>query len=113
MEMNTKKILWANVQALMKLKYGEENLYKTHIDSSKLGKDLAISLGSLQRIKACETAIGLDVVDKIANFFEIEAWQLLVPDLQPDNLPIIKQATQKELEFYERIKAAAKDLVQN
>ena len=111
--METKRILWDNVQSLMTFKFGEVNLYKTHIESSKHGKDLAISLGSLQRIKACETAIGLDVVDKIAHFFEIEAWQLLVPNLQPDNLPALKQATQKELEFYERIKAAAKDLIQN
>jgi hypothetical protein len=111
--MDTKQILWVNVQALMTLKFGEVNLYKTTTESAKQGKDKAISLGSLQRIKACETAIGIDVVDKIASFFEIEAWQLLVPNLDPSNLPLIKQATQKELEFYERIKAAAKDLVQN
>jgi len=77
--MDTKLILWENVKSQMIKKYGKENLYKTHIDSLESGKNKQISLSSLQRIKSKETAVGLDVLDKLAYFFELEPWQLLVP----------------------------------
>ena len=49
-------------------RYGEENLYKLHIESKG---NAQISLGSLSRIKAIETAVGLDVLDRLASFFNV------------------------------------------
>lgn len=105
--MDTKQILWANVRALMVNKYGDENLYRTMKESKAAG--WPISLGSLQRIKEQETAVGLDVLDKIANFFELQAWQLLIEDLDPTNPPVFLNAKQKE--FFDKVKSSFKDLI--
>ena len=101
--MKTDEILWQNVKALMIQKYGKENLNRTNIDSTANNKDMAISLGSLQRIKAQNTAIGLEVIDKLAYFFDIYAWQLLVPNMNPSNLPILKTPSEIEEEYYRRM----------
>jgi hypothetical protein len=107
--MNTKQILWENVKALMVKTYGEENLYKTVKDSKSKG--IPISLGSLQRIKAQDTAVGIDVLDKIASHFELQAWQLLIQNLDPANPPVFI-LDKKQQEFFTRMKSAYKDLVQ-
>ena len=81
--MSTKEILWDNLKTLMVERYGEENLYKLHIES----KDNAqISLGSLSRIKARETAVGLDVLDRLASFFNVTPAMLITKDLTPHPL---------------------------
>lgn len=108
MLMNTNEILWKNVSALMKQKYGEDNLYRTSKDSA-LTK-YPISLGSLQRIKKGETAVGLDVLDKIAHFFEMQTWQLLIPELDPTNPPVFLTENQKE--FFNKVKTSYKELIQ-
>lgn len=105
--MDTKQILWANVKALMVHKYGDENLYRTMKDSKATG--YPISLGSLQRIKEQETAIGLDVLDKIAKFFELQSWQLLIEDLDPTNPPVFLNSKQKE--FFDKVKSSFKELI--
>ncbi len=105
--METKRILWANVKALMVSKYGSENLYRTMKDSKVAGHP--ISLGSLQRIKEQETAIGLDVLDKIAAFFELQPWQLLIEELDPTNPPVFLNTKQKE--FFDKVKLSFKDLI--
>lgn len=100
--MDTKAILWANLRSLMISRYGKENLNRFY-------KESGVGLGNLSRIKAQETAVGLDVLDRIAEFFHIYTWQLLVPDLDPSNPPVVA-ITQAEKAFYDRIKEAAKTL---
>ena len=102
--MKTDEILWQNVKALMIQKYGKENLNRTNIDSTAHNKDMAISLGSLQRIKAQNTATGLEVIDKLAYFFEVSSWQLLVPNMNPSNLPVLMTPSEIEQELYRRMK---------
>lgn len=102
--MDTKEIIWNNVKALMVKKYGKENLYKTSTDSNK-----TISLGALQRIKERETAVGVDVLDKIARFFEVQTWHLLLPNLDVDNPPVIL-ISEVEQRFYKNMKAISKEL---
>jgi hypothetical protein len=108
--MNTNKILWENVRSLMIQRYGKENLNKTNIDSTAKYKDQGISLGSLQRIKAQKTAIGTDVLEKIALFFDVDVWQLLVKNLNASNPPVLKSLSDKEQAFYEKMKQMMKEL---
>jgi hypothetical protein len=68
MTVNSKKVLWQNVQALMKRQWGKENL-------TGFGNWVGIAVSNVQRIKAQKTSVGLD---KKAG---LEPWQLLVPDL--------------------------------
>ena len=71
-ESDTKPRIWNNLLRLMRERYGAENL-------SKLARDTGIGPGSASRIKAQETSIGVDVIEKIAKNFGIEPWQLLAP----------------------------------
>lgn len=70
----TKTTLWENTLSLMEKRYGAENL-------SRLARDTKIGPGSTSRIKAQETSVGVDVLEKIAEHFEVEPWQLMAPNL--------------------------------
>jgi len=77
---NSKQILWANVLALMKRDFGRENL-------TTLAKKARIGPGTVTRIKEQSTSVGLDVLEQIARVFNVQPWQLLLPELDVDNLP--------------------------
>ena len=79
--MSTKQILWDNLKTLMIERYGDENLYQLNIDSND-----EITLGALSRIKMQETAIGLDVLDKLASFFNVTPAILITKNLTPHPL---------------------------
>jgi len=66
-----KKILWENVKALMVEKYGAENL-------NRLARESKLGPGSVSRIKAMRTSVGIDVVAKAAKALGVEPWQLLM-----------------------------------
>jgi len=71
---NTKVVLWQNVLALMQKAYGREHL-------TKLAAEAEIGPGTASRIKACQTSVGVDVVERIAHLFGVETWRLLAPGL--------------------------------
>lgn len=77
-----KAILWANVQALMHHHYKKENL-------TRLAADTGIGPGTASRIKAQNTSVGLDVLEKIAGKFNIQPWQLLVDNFDPVSPPAL------------------------
>jgi hypothetical protein len=72
-----RKVLWANVRALMVKRYGGENL-------NRLAREAKIGPGSATRIKECQTNVGLGVLEKLARHFEVEPWQLLAPGLSDE-----------------------------
>lgn len=82
----SKTLLWTSVQGLMRARYGGENL-------NRLARDAKIGPASASRLKAQETSVGLDVVDKIASAFGVESWQLLVPGFDPVALPDLNGAS--------------------
>jgi len=98
-----KSVLWANAQALMVHKYGTENL-------TRLAAEAKFGPGTATRIKKAETSVGLDVLEKLAGTFDVEPWQLLVPGMEPKNLPALKPVTQAERDLYAKILAAARDI---
>ena len=77
---DTKQILWANVSNLMTHHWGKENL-------SELFRRAKIGLATCDRIKKRETSVGTDVLEKIAEVFNLQAWHLLTPSLGPSNPP--------------------------
>lgn len=99
--MDAKKILWDNLLSLMVMRYGEENIYR-------LNKESGISKGTLARIKDQKTAVGLDLLEKLADFFHMQPWQMLIPELDPKNPPVFA-ITEAEKRFYAGL-AAIKDL---
>ena len=99
---DSKTVLWRNVSALMKKRWGRENL-------SRLARDAAIGPGSATRIKEKRTSVGLDVLEKVAACFGLQPWQLLIVDLDPENLPVAP-LTQQDAIKIERMREAAKQL---
>jgi hypothetical protein len=77
---DSKAALWQAILSLMQRHYGEENLLR-------LSKEAKIGLGSTSRLKAQETSVGVDLIDKVAARFKLEPWQLLVPGFDADKPP--------------------------
>ena len=90
--MEIKQILWENTRNLMINRYGEENLNKTAVESLKAGHK--ISIGSLARIKAQETAVGLDVLERLARFFNVSLPLLMTEGMVIKSHPLDKYKKQ-------------------
>lgn len=78
-----KSVLWTNIAALMRHHYGKENINQLH-------KESKVSLATFTRIKQQGTSVGIDIVGQVAAAFGLEAWQLLVPDLDPESVPTLE-----------------------
>jgi hypothetical protein len=72
--MSVKAIVSANVELLMQSKYGKRNV-------TALGRDTGIATGGAQRVLDPATSVGLDLLERVADKFDIDVWQLLVPNL--------------------------------
>lgn len=94
----TKAILWENIKALMLHHWKEINLYR-------LANDAGIGLGGASRLKAQKTETRLSTIEKVANVWKLEPWQLLLPGLDPGNTPVFT-LTEAEKRLYERLKRA-------
>lgn len=101
--MDSKHVLWESVRALMQKHYGGENL-------TRLSKDCTFGPGTAARIKARETSVGLDIVDRIARKFQVSAWELLVPEFDPENRPTLQPVSEQERRLYERLREVAKEI---
>lgn len=100
---DSRNVLWANVSAFMRARWGRENL-------RRLASEAGVGVTTIYRIKQQDTSIGLEVVDSIAAAFQLEAWQLLVPCVDPNHPPTLLPMSEAERKFYERVANAARDL---
>ena len=89
---NSKAALWAAVQALMQERYGKDNLFQ-------LAKDVPVGLGSASRLKAQGTSVGVDLIDKLADHFGLQPWQMLVPAFDAKLPPMLADASPMGLDL--------------
>ena len=101
---DSRAALWASVRALMVKEFGKENINRFHTRTK-------VTLATIGRIKAQKTSVGLEVIDQIAAAFGLSGWQLLVPGFDPHNPPVLRAAKNGESVMYERLLAAARELV--
>ena len=99
-----KKVLWSNVSTLMAYYWNDINL-------NRLARVAKIGVASAQRIKEQDTSVGLDIIDKVARAFGLHAWQLLLPDLDPENAPVtmISDAQKRLFDRLKRARAILQD----
>lgn len=83
--------------------YGGENL-------TRLARDCKIGPGTASRMKEAQTSVGLEVIDKIAKHFHVEAWELLVPHFDPKNRPTLQPLSEHERKLYARLAEVAKEI---
>lgn len=95
---NSKPALWAAVLALMEKHYGQENL-------NRLARDVKIGPATASRLKAQETSVGIDTIDKLADYFRVEPWQLLLPGFNPDNPQTLAAASPMARDVAEKLDA--------
>jgi transcriptional regulator with XRE-family HTH domain len=103
-QIDTKEVLWSNLQALMTHHFEKVSL-------SELSRRSKLGLATLDRIKKRETSVGIDTLEKLADVFSLQAWHLLTPRLDPANPPVI-WLTHTEHELYERMRKAAQQLAE-
>jgi transcriptional regulator with XRE-family HTH domain len=73
----------------------------------KVAAESKVGQTSIGRILRGEQSPTLDVVDKLARAFGLEAWQMLVPDLDPTNPPITAEADERQRELWKKLKELA------
>jgi transcriptional regulator with XRE-family HTH domain len=101
MSYDTKKILWANVLALMERRYGKEN-------QKRFARDAGISTGTITRIKEQKTSIGIRELEQIARKFKVPPGALLLPNLDKDLLTIVEAySVAPEIRHYLLVQARA------
>lgn len=71
---DSKRILWENVQTLMRRDFGGENL-------GKVAEAAGFSPANMTRVKAQDTDVSLKVLEGLERAFGIPVWQLLTPRL--------------------------------
>jgi transcriptional regulator with XRE-family HTH domain len=90
------------------------NLKKLREANNETQSGFAKKCGMAQRVygrlENGENWQHLESLDKIARTYDLQVWQLLLPEFNPSNPPLIRKASDKELAFYEKIKDAAKEL---
>ena len=74
MSASVKAILKANVEQLMRLHFG-------CLNTSRLGRETEIKQGGAMRMLDEVTDVQIGTIEKVAARFEIDAWQLLAPEL--------------------------------
>jgi hypothetical protein len=95
----SKELLWENLKTLMLHHWQEINL-------NRLAREAKIGAASAMRIKESRTSVGLDIVDSVAGVFGLRAWQLLLPDLDPQNVPVtmVSDAEKRLYEKYNKVR---------
>lgn len=100
---NTAKVFADNLNALM----------AAHPDlgsNPKLSKKTGLGTGSLSRFRNGEVDPNLGTLEKVAGAFHVEVWQLLVPHLDPANLPALQPLSESERRLYARLAEAVKEI---
>jgi hypothetical protein len=98
-----KLVLWQNLTVLMEHHWGKENL-------TRLAREAKTGPGTATRIKEMQTSVGLDVVDRMAEVFDLEMWQMLTPGLDPKNPPAAQPISEAERQLYQRLIASIKQI---
>lgn len=113
--------IWSNAGMAHKLLSARENLARNlrvlmdmtpDLSSQpKIAKRSGVSQSTVGRLIRGDVRCKLDSLDGVARAFGLQAWQLLVPELDPRNPPLLRELNHHERELYERIREAAQELV--
>lgn len=96
-----RRILWRNLCALMGT---QEPTIPALVKKTQVGQ------GTIQRIRDMDVSVGIDIVQRMAEQFGLDAWQLLAPlsfdqDLPPDAMLIARKFNELPMGTFEQISA--------
>jgi transcriptional regulator with XRE-family HTH domain len=75
---------------------------------AEIAKASGLSQKKISRIIRNEQETGIDTLAKLAMGFGLQAWQLLVENLDPKNPPVLVPISEKELLLYKKLLETAK-----
>lgn len=76
----------------------------------RLGKKAGVGQATIGRILSQEGEdSGVETVAKLAKAFGLEAWQMMVPGMDPANPPVLQPVSKEEQALYQRLRDAAMD----
>jgi transcriptional regulator with XRE-family HTH domain len=99
--MKIRAVLAANLKVLMAANNHSQGDVHRHT---------GIAQSSIGRIINMQVDATIGTLESIADLYHLQAWQLLVQDFDHTNPPMLKQISDKEKEFYDKIKLAAKEI---
>ena len=100
--MSTAEILSDNIASLM--------ADRQITSDAQLGKLATIDQKSIWRIRNRDQSPTVDTLEKLASAFGLQAWQMLIPNLDPKNPPVFV-ITDTERQLYKRLNAVARELI--
>jgi len=102
------EVFRANLKAAMKA----HPAISTQQGLSRALRQQGMRLGqsSVSRILNGNQSPTLDLVDKIARAFQLQAWQLLVPGFEPTNPPMTRQEDERLRALYARVQEQYSEL---
>lgn len=107
--MPARTLLATNVQALMCARPSLSSLAKVAAEAKRKGH--TVSKNAVDSARQGTHAVNMDTLDGIARAFDMEAWQLLVPNMNPDNPPVLRSIGETEDEMYRRLRSAAAQIM--
>lgn len=84
--MDVRGVAAANLHALI---YHAKAHHRTGRDRLSLATAAGVSPSTVGRIMNLEQAPGIDTLDALARVYGLRAWQLLIPNLDPANPPVL------------------------
>lgn len=99
--MNLKEIISANLKALRS---------HSQLSQEEFAKKAGMQQRTYGRLENGENWQHLESLDMISKAYDLHVWQLLIPNLDITNPPMIAKDSDKQKEFYAKIKEAAKEL---
>lgn len=103
--LDSRKVLAHNLRTLFL--YAKEHKDAGPRNAAELEAVSGVSDSATSRYLSASASANLDHLSRIASAYEIEVWQLMYPNLEPANLPVLRQSpTEKEL--YEILAAGMK-----
>lgn len=100
--MDIKDVLSRNLKALMD--------YHAIKSQGELGRLSKIDQTTIGRMLNKKNAAQIDKIQAVAKVFDLDAWQMMVPNLDPSNPPVA-QITAIERDLYERLRVAAEAFI--
>lgn len=78
--------------------------------TAEMGEGKKIGKTVIQQVQKCKTPFNLDDLQTLAELFGLDAWQLLVPQIDPEHPPVLTSVGETDRKMYERMKAAREAL---
>lgn len=75
-----------------------------------LGKKIKGGQSTIGRILSGENNTRIGTLDRIAEVYGLDVWQLLVPDLGPKNPPVLRSVSPAEDALYERLRETVESI---